>query len=168
MRERAQEQDLGRRQQDLEGLELAEVERDDASYKEGALPAVRAGDEAEVGGDERSASERAYDDDDQVASAEDDKDTAELKRKVAALVERDHDKDYRAAFDAYDKDHDGGIDEDELVELLKDARVGNRVTRGRWAREIIKRLDGGERDRKVQWQEFEAVFQAGDKEEMLT
>ena len=64
----------------------------------------------------------------------------ELKDKVAALVAKDHGGDYAKAFAHY-AGADGVVDRKELVKLLKDASVGNGLTRGVWADEIIKRFD---------------------------
>jgi hypothetical protein len=102
-----------------------------------------------------SASERAYDQ--KAGGEEEDDNVKELKAKVGALVAKNFGGDYRAAFDHYDGDKDGGVKKDEIVSLLKDAGVGNGLTRGAWANGILKKLDKGQ-DGKIQWDEFQAVF----------
>ncbi len=82
-----------------------------------------------------------------------DPDVAELKMKVGVLVKTNFDGDYQKAFDHYDADHNGGVDSNEIKNLLKDADVGNRVTRGTWASRILERLDTN-KDGKIDWQEF--------------
>ena len=59
----------------------------------------------------------------------------------------------RRAFDAYDSDRDGGIGAKELERLLKDAGVGNALTRGAWVKGILNRLDVS-RDGEIDWTEF--------------
>jgi hypothetical protein len=122
----------------------------------GIVPAVQQG--GGGAGGAHSASELAYT---QVAQAgqEEDENVKELKTKVKALVEKKFKGDYRAGFSAYDGNKDGGLDKDELKNLLSDAEVGNGLTRGAWANGIIKKLDKNN-DKKVQWAEFDAVFSA--------
>ena len=112
-------------------------------YVAGQVPAVGDGD----GGVDRSASQLAF---------EEDGNTAELKSKVGTLVGKQFGGDYKKAFEHYDADHDGAIDKGELGALLKDASVGNGVTRGAWAKGIIEKLDHSG-DGKIDWTEFEAV-----------
>ena len=95
----------------------------------------------------------------QVAQADgEDKNVTELKRKVADLVKRRFGGDYKKAFDSYDQDHDGKVTKDEILNLLKDADVGNAFTRGAWADGVLKKLDL-DKDAGVSWAEFESVFQ---------
>ena len=78
----------------------------------------------------------------------------ELREKVAKLVESEFGGDYHRAFDHYDNDKkDGKINRDELINLLKDARVGNWLTRGTWADGIVSALDADE-DGRVSEAEF--------------
>jgi Ca2+-binding EF-hand superfamily protein len=67
----------------------------------------------------------------------------ELIRKVRQLVFRRFQGDYKRAFDHYarKRERSGSIDTDELNELLKDADIGNGLTRGAWVSGIIKKLD---------------------------
>jgi len=85
----------------------------------------------------------------------------ELKHKVAAFCANHYDGDYRKAFDDYDSNLDGMMTRDEIVELLADAGVGNRLTRGMWANGILDKLDMNQ-DHGVSWAEFESVFKASD------
>jgi hypothetical protein len=65
--------------------------------------------------------------------------------------------DFKAAFDHYDRGHDGGVSADELTQLLKDAGVGNAFTRGAWVSGIIERLDTN-KDGRIQFSEFFTRF----------
>lgn len=65
----------------------------------------------------------------------------ELKEKVGRLVEDKFGGDLLKAFGHYDENTDGKIDRDELIELLKDAGIGNWLTRGQWADGILAELD---------------------------
>ncbi len=86
--------------------------------------------------------------------ANEDSHVAELKTKVGALVNQRFGGDYKAAFDHYDGSHDGGVNRDELVQLLADAGVGNAFTRGMWADGIMEKLDL-DKDGRIQWSEFQ-------------
>jgi hypothetical protein len=146
MRERAH------RESESEAVEVEHAEEIEAGHDRfvgGEIPAVHEEAEAATAGRNRTASELAYDSEDE--------NVKELKAKVAALVKRDHDGDYKKAFDHYDGDKDGGVEKSELVKLLGDAGVGNFVTRSTWANRIIEKLDKGQ-DQKIQWSEFEAIF----------
>ncbi len=90
-------------------------------------------------------------------AAEDDKDLKELKDKVKGLVEKKFGGDYKKAFDSYDANKDGAINAEELGKLLKDAEVGNFVTRNDWVKAIIEKLDNN-KDGKIQWSEFESAI----------
>jgi Ca2+-binding EF-hand superfamily protein len=82
----------------------------------------------------------------------------ELKEKVATLVTNNFGGDYHQAFDHYDNDKkDGKINKAELVNLLKDAGVGNWLTRGAWADGIISELDT-DKDGCISAAEFERVL----------
>src|SRR4051812_20912893 len=66
----------------------------------------------------------------------------ELQEKVGKIVAAKFGGDYHRAFEHYDqKKKDGRINKDELMELLKDAGIGNFITRGVWADGIIGELD---------------------------
>jgi Ca2+-binding EF-hand superfamily protein len=80
----------------------------------------------------------------------------ELRDKVAKLIKDNFEGDYHKAFDHYDDDKDGTISKPELVTLLRDAGIGNWMTRGRWADGIISELDT-DRDGCISWAEFEGV-----------
>jgi len=86
----------------------------------------------------------------------------ELKTKIARLVNRaPYHGDLEAAFRAYDRGSDGALSSAELRALLADARVGNGLTRGFWADEIIERMDqlpGARRNGKVDWAELETLL----------
>jgi hypothetical protein len=113
----------------------------------GEIPAVHTDATAAAG---PTASQQAYD-------QGEDENVKELKAKVGALVQNKFGGDYRKAFDHYDEDKDGGVNKDEIVQLLKDAGVGNGLTRGAWAKGILKKVDQG-KDGKIQWAEFDVVF----------
>jgi Ca2+-binding EF-hand superfamily protein len=63
-------------------------------------------------------------------------------------------------FGQYDKDGDGRIDKPELTKLLADIDIGNRLTRGTWAKGIIDRLDAN-LDSTISWEEFRDVVMHG-------
>jgi hypothetical protein len=126
-----------------------------ARFGGGIVPAVQH--QGGPGG-AHSASELAYT---QVAAVteEEDENVKELKAKVKGLVTSKFGGDYKKGFAHYDGNADGGLDKDELKNLLSDAGVGNGLTRGAWASGIIKKLDKNG-DKMVQWTEFDAVFSA--------
>ncbi len=62
----------------------------------------------------------------------------------------------RKLFDSYDTNKDGKIDKDELIKLLKDVGIGNSLTRGKWAKGIIDKLDT-DADKAISWDEFQLV-----------
>lgn len=96
----------------------------------------------------------------EVASAELDANERELRDKIASLVEGKFGGDYRAAFNHYDADGDGGVNRKELITLLEDANIGTFFTRGGWANEVLKKIDKrlGNNDGQVQWPEFQRVL----------
>lgn len=65
----------------------------------------------------------------------------ELTDKVAKLVTERFGGDFHKAFEHYDSDKDGKIDKEELGKLLKDAGIGNWLTRGAWSDGIVAALD---------------------------
>jgi Ca2+-binding EF-hand superfamily protein len=85
------------------------------------------------------------------------KEQEELVEKVQALLQKQYGdtslESMRKLFDVYDKDRDGAIDAVELEQLLKDAGVGNSLTRGMWVKGVVKALDENA-DRKISWDEF--------------
>jgi Ca2+-binding EF-hand superfamily protein len=81
----------------------------------------------------------------------------ELREKVGKLAAEQFGGDYHKAFGHYDSDKDGKIDKAELEALLKDAGVGNWLTRGSWADGIIAELDT-DQDGSISAAEFEAVL----------
>lgn len=85
------------------------------------------------------------------------KEQDELVAKVQALMTKKYGgtspEAMRKIFDAYDTDHDGKIDSGELESLLKDAGVGNGLTRGMWIKGIISALDENG-DKRIDWAEF--------------
>jgi len=125
----------------------APAEKPHEHYVAGKIPPVAEGGHAHQ---DRTASELAFEEDDNVR---------ELKTKVGALVAKKFGGDYKAAFEFYDANKDGGVDKSELGHLLSDAGVGNGVTRGTWASRIIEKLDS-DGDSKIEWSEFQSVFSA--------
>lgn len=77
-----------------------------------------------------------------------------LKDGVSNLVQSRFGGDYKKAFSRY-AGPDGSIEESELITLLKDADVGNRITRSTWAEKIIEKLDAN-KNGKIEWSEFSA------------
>jgi len=81
----------------------------------------------------------------------------ELMDKVSRLVTERFAGDYHKAFAQYDSDKDGRISKDELAQLLKDAGIGNWLTRGAWTDGIIAALDK-DQDKTISAPEFEAAL----------
>ncbi len=81
----------------------------------------------------------------------------ELQEKIAKLAQDKFGGDYHRSFDHYDNNKDGKINKEELVELLKDAGIGNWLTRGTWADGIIAELDT-DKDGVISAAEFDAVL----------
>jgi Ca2+-binding EF-hand superfamily protein len=88
-----------------------------------------------------------------LADSSTDDNAAELKAKVKKLVGEKYQGDYKKAFDHYGAD--GVVTRAGVLSLLKDAGVGNGMTRGMWADGIIDKMDAS-KDGKIQWSEFEA------------
>jgi len=88
-------------------------------------------------------------------------DEEELVSKVRKLMtERFGGTDVAARkklFEAYDKNGDGQVDQDEMKQLLADAGVGNGLTRGAWVRGVIKKLDSDD-DKTISYDELERIF----------
>jgi Ca2+-binding EF-hand superfamily protein len=82
----------------------------------------------------------------------------ELVEKVSKLVTDRFGGDFSRAFEHYDSGRkDGRIDKAELEALLKDADVGNWLTRGAWAAGIIDALDA-DKDGTISAEEFQAAL----------
>lgn len=85
----------------------------------------------------------------------------ELQEKIKALLLRKYGSTSRESmeklFKSYDKNKNGDIDKSELEQLLKDADIGNGLTRGMWASGIIEKLDSG-RDKSISWKEFDSAI----------
>lgn len=89
-----------------------------------------------------------------------DREKRELVRKVSDLVSRRYGGSYAAAFRHYARQGGGddkSVDREELMLLLDDADVGNRITRGMWADGVIKAVDHSG-DGKISYEEFESVI----------
>ena len=69
----------------------------------------------------------------------------ELVKKINSLLLRKYgtssEPDQKRLFESHDKDGDGKIDPKELEGLLREADVGNTITRGAWVRGIVGRMD---------------------------
>ncbi len=65
-------------------------------------------------------------------------------------------------FDSYDKDRNGRINSDELYELLKDAGIGNGITRGAWVRGVISKMDQ-DRDGMISWAEYTKIIEEAQR-----
>ena len=78
--------------------------------------------------------------------------------RVNDLVQRDHGGDYRAAFNAYAQ---GGseVSRSQVSKLLKDASVGNGLTRRAYTNGVMDRFDT-DRNNAVSWNEFQAGMRA--------
>lgn len=83
--------------------------------------------------------------------------TKELQEKVGKVLADQFGGDVHKAFGHYDTNKDGKINKAELEALLKDADVGNWLTRGSWADGIIAELDT-DQDGNISAAEFEAVL----------
>jgi Ca2+-binding EF-hand superfamily protein len=77
-------------------------------------------------------------------------------KRIRKRVRRRFDGDGAAAFDHY-ADPGGNLDHEGLVAMLKDAGIGNRITRGAWADGIIMHLDT-DRDDGISSSEFVGVL----------
>jgi Ca2+-binding EF-hand superfamily protein len=85
----------------------------------------------------------------------------ELVAKIQRLLQKKYGdtsvESMRKLFDEYDRDKDQKINADELERLLKDADVGNGLTRGAWVKGVIGALDQ-DADKKIDWSEFTAAI----------
>ena len=84
----------------------------------------------------------------------------ELVTKIKALLVKQYGdttmESTRELFDKYDLNKDGKINDKELEGLLKDAGIGNGLTRGAWIKGIIGALDKNG-DKQIDWEEFTAA-----------
>ena len=84
----------------------------------------------------------------------------EVQEKVCRLVEERFGGDYLKAFEHYDcQQKDGKISPSELTQLLKDAGIGNWLTRDAWVAGIISELDV-DNDGMISSAEFNAVIKS--------
>jgi Ca2+-binding EF-hand superfamily protein len=81
----------------------------------------------------------------------------ELREKATRLVNDRFGGDYDRAWAHYDGDQDGRVNRDELQALLKDAGIGNWLTRGAWTSGIIEALDA-DADGTISAAEFQAAI----------
>lgn len=65
----------------------------------------------------------------------------ELVEKITRLVTDRFGGDFPKTFEHYDGNRDGKINRAELLSLLKDAGIGNLLTRGMWADGVLGELD---------------------------
>ena len=81
----------------------------------------------------------------------------ELVDKIQKLLRKKYGdasiESMRKLFDEYDRDKDQKISPEELERLLKDAEIGNGLTRGAWVRGVVGALDQNG-DKKIDWKEF--------------
>lgn len=85
----------------------------------------------------------------------------ELITKVRQLLVNKHGDDsvasLKKSFHAYDRNQTGRLEADELHEVLADAGIGNRLTRGMWVKGIMARLDS-DRDDAISWDDFSGLL----------
>jgi Ca2+-binding EF-hand superfamily protein len=85
------------------------------------------------------------------------KEQKELVDKVQVLLKKKFGDssmgNMRKLFDEYDRNRDGKIDSSDLEKLLKDADIGNSLTRGMWVKGIFEKMDTN-RDKFIDWNEF--------------
>ena len=82
----------------------------------------------------------------------------ELREKVSTLVDAKFGGDHAVAFRHY-ADRNGKVSKDGVKTLLRDAGVGNSLTRWAWAGAVVAELDV-DRDGSISWPEFVAAFEA--------
>ena len=84
----------------------------------------------------------------------------QLRERVTRLLDQRFGGNIDRAFDHY-AGADGSIDRGELLTMLRDAGIGNFITRGVWADEIIKRFDelpGARKNGRVDRHELQAAL----------
>jgi Ca2+-binding EF-hand superfamily protein len=86
----------------------------------------------------------------------------ELVGKINSLLIRKYgnsaEPNQKRLFETHDKDSDGKIDSKELEGLLREADVGNAITRGAWTRGIMSKMDT-DQDGKISWDEYRRAIQ---------
>jgi Ca2+-binding EF-hand superfamily protein len=87
------------------------------------------------------------------------KEKQELVEKVTALVDSNFAGDWYRAFMHYAAKRGGAneVSGEELKEMLSDAGVGNRITRGAWAGAIMDEMDK-DGSKSISWSEFEEMM----------
>jgi Ca2+-binding EF-hand superfamily protein len=84
----------------------------------------------------------------------------QLVEKIEALLQKKYggtdEASMKKLFDAYDFNKDGKIDKSELHQLLKEANIGNTLTRGAWVTGIMEKLDQNA-DKAISWDEFKVA-----------
>jgi Ca2+-binding EF-hand superfamily protein len=84
----------------------------------------------------------------------------EVVDKVTKLVTDRFGGDFQKAFEHYDSDpRDGRINKAELGAFLKEAGIGNWLTRGAWTEGILSALDA-DKDGTISAEEFLAVLKS--------
>lgn len=87
----------------------------------------------------------------------------ELVTKVRQLLVKRSGSDdlgaLRASFFAYDKNRTGHLEPEELHEVLEDAGIGNKLTRGMWVKGILARLDSAKKNA-LSWDDLVPVLDA--------
>jgi Ca2+-binding EF-hand superfamily protein len=85
----------------------------------------------------------------------------ELVTKVRNLLVQKHGNDSVASlqksFYAYDRNNSGRLEADELAQVLTDAGIGNKFTRGMWVKGILAKLDQ-DRDDAITWDDFSGLL----------
>ena len=81
---------------------------------------------------------------------------AEVRRKLNALIDRRFGGNARAAFDHFDRDGDGCLSRSEVSRALREAGIGNRLTRGFYVDGIMERFDR-DGDGRLCWSEFSSI-----------
>ena len=83
----------------------------------------------------------------------------ELKEKVTALINQRYGGDWDRAFRHYAglSGIDGVVEPSDVKQLLKDADIGNGMTRGAWTSGIMDELDT-DKSGGISWGEFRTVF----------
>ena len=87
----------------------------------------------------------------------------ELITKVRMLLVKQHGSDdvasLKKGFFAYDRNGSGRLEAEELTNVLEDAGIGNKLTRGMWVKGILARLDR-DRDNALSWDDFSPLLDA--------
>ena len=87
----------------------------------------------------------------------------ELVTKVRQLLVKrcgnDDSGALRESFFAYDKNRTGHLEPEELQQVLEDAGIGNKLTRGMWVKGILARLDHAKKNA-LSWDDFAPMLDA--------